>query len=330
MMVAGCGGTGVDGGQVVVYTSVDRIFSEPVLQLAEQELGTRVVGVYDTEETKSTGLVNRIIAKKENPDGDIFWSGDPGRAALLKSKNLTAQYESPAASTIPASFRDGESHWVGFSARARVLLVNTNLVSNENDPASIWDLAKPEWKDRVAIANPLFGTTSYHMGALFEALGEDRAREWLAAMKANGVRVVSSNGEVKRQVSSGQAAVGLTDTDDAAEAIKDGQPVRAVFLDQQSGDGEPLGTLVMPNTLSLIRGGPNPDAAKKVFDFLLSTRVQEALAASCAQAPLSAGVKATPGVITLDGVAPMRVDYAAVAARLDAIMPELKAWADSP
>lgn len=328
---AGCQDSGVERGErVVVYTSVDRVFSEPVLQMAEKDLGIRVVGVYDTEETKSTGLVNRLIARKDNPDGDVFWSGDPGRAALLKSKGITAPYESPGASAIPGSFRDPESHWVGFSARARVLLVNTNLVPAGDEPESIWDLAKPDWKDKVAIANPLFGTTSYHVAALFEILGDDRTREWLAAIKANGVRIVASNGEVKRQVASGQVAVGLTDTDDAAEAIKDGQSVRAVFLDQRAVDGDALGTLVMPNTVSLIRGGPNPEGAKRVFDYLLTGKVQEMLAASCAQAPLSPDVTAAPGIVSLEGVVSMRVDYAAVAARLDAIMPELKVWADTP
>ena len=59
------------------------------------------------------------------------------------------------------------------------------------------DLTDPRWKDRAAIANPLFGTTSFHAAALFETLGDDKARAWLAGLRGNGVRVVSSNGEVK-------------------------------------------------------------------------------------------------------------------------------------
>lgn len=324
------GGALAGSDQVVVYTSVDRVFSEPVLREIGKRLGLRVVGVYDTEETKSTGLVNRLIARKNNPDGDIFWSGDPARAALLKIKRATAAYASPAASAIPAPFRDVDDHWVGFSARSRVLIVNNNLVPEGAEPKSIYDLIKPEWKDKVAIANPLFGTTSFHIAALFEALGEEAAQKWLADLKANGVRVVSSNGEVKRQVASGQIAVGLTDTDDAAEAAADGQPVRAVFLDQQGTAGPPLGSLIMPNTLSLVEGGPNPDGARRVFDALLSPDVQEMLAASCAQAPLTPGVEAPANVLSLERVVPMIVDYGAVANRLERIMPALKKWVQSP
>lgn len=313
---------------VVVYTSVDRIFSEPVLQRAQERLGIKVIGVYDTEETKSTGLVHRLIAKKDNPDGDVFWSGDPARSAALKAKGITAPYDAPGAKEIRDTFKDPEGHWIGFSARTRVLLVNTNLVQVDEQPGSLFELTQPKWKNRVAIANPLFGTTSFHMAALFETLGEAKARSWLDALKSNGVQIVTSNGEVKRQVAGGQVAVGLADSDDAAEAIADHQPVRAVLLDQQAKNGEPIGNLVIPNTVSLLRGGPNPEGARKVIDFLLSAESQRMLAESCAQAPLLPGVTVPAGVINLDTIIPMAVDYAACADRLERIMPLLKKWSE--
>jgi len=329
LLLAGAEAGDEQNRRVVVYTSVDRVFSEPVLREAGERLGLVVVGVYDTEETKSTGLVNRLIAKKDNPDGDIFWSGDPARAVLLKSKGVTVAYDSPAAQEIPDAFKDSERHWIGFSARSRVLLVNTKLVPEGQEPRSIFDLTDSKWKGKVGIANPLFGTTSFHVSALFGALGDARARQWLDALKANGVQVVSSNGEVKRQVAGGQVALGLTDSDDAAEAIKDGQPVRVAFLDQSAlGSDKPLGTLVIPNTLSLIKGGPNPDGARRVFDFLLSSDVQRMLAESCAQVPLQVGVAAPPGVLSLDQIVPMKTDYARAAEHLERLLPMLNEWAE--
>ena len=142
------------------------------------------------------------------------------------------------------------------------------------------------------------------------------------------MEVVASNGEVKRQVSSGQVAIGLTDSDDASEAIADGQPVRAALLDQTSVSGSPLGNLVIPNTVSLVRGGPNPEAAKRVIDFLLSPESLKMLAESCAQAPLRPGVAVPDNLSVLDGIVPMTVDYGACAERLDQIMPMLKEWVD--
>lgn len=326
-LLAGCGNSqDPRTAHVVVYTSVDRVFAEPVLRETERSLGIKVVGVYDTEETKSTGLVNRLLARRANPDGDIFWSGDPGRAASLSLKGIFEPYLSPEAALIPGIYKNHEGFWTGFSARARVLLVNSNLVGSGSEPSSIHDLTLPEWKGRVAIANPLFGTTSFHIAALFEVLGEARAKQWLDDLAKNGVQLGSSNGDVKRRVSSGQVAVGLVDTDDAAEAIAAGEPVRAVFLDQTNATNTPLGALIIPNTISLIRNGPNTEPARKVIDYLLSERVQVMLAQSCAQAPLRPNVSTPPGVLSLDGIVPMNVDYNAVAERLDKMMPLLKQW----
>lgn len=325
---------GGGGGRVVVYTSVDRIFAEPVLQAAGKSLGLDVVGVYDTEETKSTGLVNRLIAKKDNPDGDLFWSGDPARAAQLKAKGVTTAYAPKGSDRIAATFKDAppEGHWTGFSARTRVLLVNTNLVKPGEEPGSIFDLTDPKWKGKVAMPNPLFGTTSFHIAAIFETLGDEKARAWLDALKANGVQIVSSNGECKRQVAAGGggAAVGIADSDDAAEAIADGQPVRVVMLDQKLAHGrtEALGTLVIPNTISVIKGTRNIEGAMRVADFLLTEASLKMLAASCAQAPLVPGVSVPPGVASVESLVPMSVDYAKTAEHLDRLMPDLKAWVE--
>ncbi len=155
------------GGEVVVYTSEDRVFSEPVLQQFEKKTGIKVRAIYDTEETKSTGLVNRLIAEKDNPQADVFWSGDPVRPALLEFKGLITPYFSSVAADIPKIYKDEDGHWTGFSARARIILYNTNLVSMDERPLSLFDLTKPVWRGQVAIANPLFGTTSIHMAALF-------------------------------------------------------------------------------------------------------------------------------------------------------------------
>jgi iron(III) transport system substrate-binding protein len=58
---------------VVVYVSHDQVFSEPILKDFEKETGIKVRAVYDTEETKSTGTMNRLIAEKSNPQADVYW-----------------------------------------------------------------------------------------------------------------------------------------------------------------------------------------------------------------------------------------------------------------
>src|SRR6185436_15342315 len=208
--------------QAVLYTSVDQPFSDPILRAFEQSSGLGTRAVFDTEETKSTGVLNRLIAEASSPQADVFWSGDPVRPFLLVRKGLVAPYVSPAASDIPAAFKAADGTWTGFAARARVLLVNKERLGAAEKPTGVRDLAAARFKGRTAIANPLFGTTTMHVAAWSVLWGEGGVRKFLQELKDAGAKIASSNGEVKRLVASGEVTVGLTDTDDAQEAIKDG------------------------------------------------------------------------------------------------------------
>src|SRR5215218_350675 len=124
--------------EVTIYVSTDRVFSEPILQAYEQKTGVRVNAVYDTEETKSTGLANKLLAEKNRPQADVFWSNEPVRTLMLKSRGVLAPYQSPDAAGIPMTFKDSEGYWTGFSARIRVIVYNTKLVKPEEAPNSIY------------------------------------------------------------------------------------------------------------------------------------------------------------------------------------------------
>ncbi len=323
-LMVGCASTPSE--EVVVYTSVDDVFARPVAEQFEQATGIVVRLVPDTEETKSTGLVNRLIAERERPRADVFWSGDPVRAALLKRQGITASYRSPNAKGLPPQYTDPEGHWTGFSARARVLIYNRELVPDGEEPSSIMDLLEPRFKGQACIANPLFGTTSMHAAALFDVLGEERARGFFEQFVENGGRIVSSNGDVRRRVAAGDCAIGLTDTDDANVALQEGKPVGVVYPDPET-----MGTLIIPNAVVLIAAGPNPAAARLFIDYLLQPETEQALAESeAAQMPVRPGVEVPDHVRPLESIASMQVDYGELAERLEQLSRAfLKDWVDA-
>jgi iron(III) transport system substrate-binding protein len=308
--------------EVVVYTSVDQVFSEPVFREFERETGIKVRAVFDTEETKSTGVLNRLLAERASPQADVFWSGDSVRPFVLIRQDLVAPYVSPEAAKTPALFKDPGGLWTGGAARVRVLLVNRNLVPAADRPRSLRDFIAPRWRGQTAIANPVFGTTTMQIAALFTAWGDDVAQSFLSGLKANGVRVASSNGEVKRLVSTGEVAFGLVDTDDASEALKDGAPVDVVYPDQ---DG--AGTLVVPTSSVLMKGSPHPENGKRLIDHLLSARTERALGLSAAHLPLRADVDPAPGVRRVSEIRAMAVDYGRMGETVERIQPILRQWA---
>lgn len=298
---------------VTIYVSTDRVFSEPVLQEYERRSGVQVNAVYDTEETKSTGLANRLLAETARPQADVFWSNEPVRTLVLKSRDVLAPYRSPNAKGIPPVLVDPDGYWTGFSARMRVIVYNTKSVKADEAPASIFELADPKWKGQVAMADPRFGSTSFHVAALYALAGDEKMDDFFQRLKANGVRIVDGNSVVRDLVARGDIKVGLTDTDDVNVAIEDGQPVSMVLPDKGG-----LGVPVMPNMVSLIANAPHPDEGKQLIDYLLSTDVERQLAESEAvQIPLHEGVPGPKNIPAINSFKPMTLDYAKAASRVE-------------
>ena len=281
--------------EVVVYTALDREFSAPIFEEFTEQTGIRVRPKYDSEASKTVGLVNLIMNERERPRCDVFWNNEIINTYRLDDEGLLQPYESPVGGEYPAEYRSPMGTWYGFAARARILLVNRELVGEADRPTSIRDLADPKWAGRVGIAKPLFGTTASHAACLFATLGSEAAEDFFAEV-VNNARIYPGNRQVAQAVAVGQLAFGLTDTDDARVEIEAGMPVEMVYPDQEP---EGLGTLFIPNTLMIIEGCRHPEAARQLVDFLLSPEIEGRLAEGpSAQIPLHPGSKAAVRVAT--------------------------------
>lgn len=311
--VFSCGGQ--SGPQVVAYISLDEIFSKPIVDTFSREHRIRVIPRFDAEFEKTTGLMNRILQMKERPEADVFWNNELMRSIILKRRGVLERYVPPTAADIPDEFKDPEGYWVGFAARARVILYNTNRVKAEEAPKSIYDFLKPEWKGRFAVARPLFGTTSTHAAVLFAMLGPEKAKALMKGWVDNGARIAPGNAQARNWVMDGHIDACLTDTDDANGAYLQGKPVKMVYPDQ--GEGQ-MGALVIPNTVVLIKGGPNPESGRKLVDYIASREVEARLAKiKGAQMPLRSGIE--PYSPEFDGskIKPMKVDWEKAADALE-------------
>lgn len=293
--------------EVVVYAALDSEFSDPILRDFERETGIAVRAKFDVESTKTVGLTNLIIAEQARPRCDLFWNNEILNTLRLEKRGLLEAYLPPRAAQYPIEFRAAGGAWHGFAARARVLIVNTDLVAEADRPNSIRDLAGERWRGRCGMAKPLFGTTATHAACLFARLGPGDARQFFRDLKANDVQILSGNKQVALSVASGELACGLTDTDDAIIEVEHGRSVAIVYPDQGEGG---LGTLFIPNTLAMIRGGPHQDQARRLVDYLLTQEVEVRLAAGeSAQIPLHPDVDVKLRVETPRTIRAMEIDF---------------------
>jgi iron(III) transport system substrate-binding protein len=244
---------------LVVYCAHDSIYAEAVLRDFTDRTGLAVAPRYDTESTKSLGLVELLVREKEAPRCDVFWNNELLGTLDLQEKGVLAPYRGSGWERIPAKYKEPDGHWTGFAARMRVEIKNTALESGTV----------------LALAKPLYGTTLTHYAVLWQRWGREPLIAWHRELRQRGAREMNGNGAVKDAVAAGVCAVGFTDTDDffAAQDARAPVTMRPIRLD----DGA---TICIPNTVAIVRGTPREADARQLVDFLLSAETELALARS--------------------------------------------------
>lgn len=308
LWLVGCGGE--DTRSVTIYCSHDRAHSEKILDLFEQETGIEVDAVFDSEATKTVGLVQRVRSEKARPRCDVHWSNEPLHAERLATDGFYEVLPDGAGEGIAARWRDPAGRWCGFAARARVLALAAQTPVIDSPPKRLEDLASEHWRGRVVIADPRFGTTGSHLAIVRSRIGPERYRRLLENLRANDIQVVSSNSSSRDRVLSGEAWIGLTDTDDIEVVRRRGATLGEGFL---RGDG----VLLLPNVIAIVKGGPHPEEARQLALWLLEKSVEEALAASSSrQVPLRREVIVAPGGLDIATLDPVSVDWKDAAQQL--------------
>ncbi len=279
-------------GEVVLYYSADEPIARPVIEAFEKKTGIKVKGVGDNEAVKATGLAQRIRAEKDAPRADVFWNSEVLQTIALAREGLLAPHTSETADARPERFNDPDDLWHGFAQRARVFVYNPEnppmvTINEETRPVRhVRDTFHPVFQDMFVLARPEFGTTRDQIAAMQTLMGPGALQLWVFQMRKQDLRLVDGNAAVVRAVAMGEAKGGFTDTDDYWAAKREGWPIEMVYVrfDELNVAGldvvTPHGPLLIPNTAARIKGGPNPENAALLMDFLLSAEVEEMLAKS--------------------------------------------------
>lgn len=279
---------------MVLYSSVDDFVLREVVEAFEADAGVRVRLLGDTEATKTTGLVERLVAERDEPRADVWWSSEPFGTIRLRGLGVLEPAGLKPPPVLEPAWRQqidaADGSWFGFALRARVLVARDGRFQTAEPPSRLRELCDARYRGRVGIARPRYGTTRGHMGALLARYGEPVFRGWLLAMRDNGLRVYDGNSTIVRAVSEGEIDLGLTDTDDVWAGQRNGALVSAVFesVDTpadaasalESGLLPSAGPMLIPNTVARVAGGPNEDAARRLMGYLLDGKAEEILAMS--------------------------------------------------
>lgn len=269
-----------DRDPLVVYCAHDSIYAEQLLQEFEQRSGIEVAIRFDTEASKSLGLVNLLMREMEHPRCDLFWNNQIQGTLDLQERGILLPYQGAGFRRIPSRFKDPDGHWVGFAGRLRVYIVNTENIDLQNvGPQNVDAIEEKIGQlqegdlSRMAVAKPLYGTTRSHYTLLWRHWGKDKLIRWHHDMRNRNVRETAGNAMVKNLVATGKCDIGWTDTDDYFVAVDRQLPVTAIPIRLDDG-----ATLCIPNSVAIIRGSNRVADAQALVDFLLSEETEIALA----------------------------------------------------
>lgn len=256
---------------MTVYASQDQVYAEPILSEFTRSTGIKVRAVYDSEAVKTVGLANRLLREASNPQCDLFWNNEELRTRQLAARGILRETNA----------------WTAIGYRSRRIVINTNVVASAKAPSGLASLTNSEWRGKIALAYPLFGTTATHFLSLRHHWGPEQWERWCRALQANKPLLLEGNSMVVNLVGRGEAWIGLTDSDDIAAGQRSSLPIAALPLTGES--------LLIPNTVALIHGSRNPGAADELRAFLQRPETVQRLVAAGALEGLQApgtGVKA--------------------------------------
>ncbi len=311
MAVLAAGACAPQPDAVVVYCSVDEEFARTVLNAFTTQTGIVVRPVFDSEAGKTTGLINRIRAERDRPRADVLYSSELFNTIALAEEGLLAPHDWSSAADIPSQFRDPKGRWVAVGLRGRVLAFDPRRVSAESLPVSWEQLAEQRHASRLAIANPLFGTTKGHVAAMFAMWGDERATAFLRKLREGGALIVDGNSSALRAVIDGRVAMCMTDTDDVWVAQRDGALIDLKYLDMGNG-----GTLWIPCSVALTNRKLAEDGAKRLADYLISAEAERMLAESRSRnIPVRGSLRES---LKLTAPIAAETPYARIAAAMDA------------
>ncbi len=283
-----------------MYTALDNNEWPIYVRAFERATGIKV----DVVRMSSGEVLARVEAERKHPQASIWFGGPAVDQIAAKKKGLTEPYKAPGAWSIPLAFKDPEGYWIGFYLGAIGFASNAEQLRElgVEPPRSWYDLLKPEFKGRISLAYPYTSGTAYTvLASLVALMGEDEAFAYWKKLHKQIHHYNKSGSACVTQVGLGEITVGIAFAHDIIKkGISKGYPVILTF--PKEGTGYEVGAM------SIIKGGPEPDLAKKFIDWMLTKEAQD-LMKQWYRIPINPEAEVAKGAVRLSDVKVVPMDF---------------------
>ena len=309
--LAGCGG-GEESNQagsqsdnkITIYSGRSEVLVQPVFDQFSKDTGIEVEGRYGN----TAQLAAQLLEEGEKSPAEVFFAQDAGALGAVTKAGMFAPLPSATTELVPEQYRANNDAWIGVTARSRVLAYNPDLVAKDDLPDSVYELTEPEWKGKIGVA-PTNASFQTFVTAIRVQDGEDKAREFLAGLKANEPAIRDGNAPILEEINDGKIAVGLINHYYVGELAKE----KGVSPDALNAklyffpDGDP-GALVNVAGVGVLKNAANDPEAQAFVDYLLDQKAQSYFAEQTHEYPVVEGVAGPNGVPALDDLDGPKID----------------------
>ncbi|MDP7261426.1 MAG: iron ABC transporter substrate-binding protein [Dehalococcoidia bacterium] len=271
-----------DSKVLVIYSGRSESLIAPLIADFEEVTGAKIQVNYG-----STGpLAATLLEEGGRTPADVFFAQDPGGLGAVDS--LLAELSTDILDSVPVWARDPESKWVGTSGRARVIVYNTDMLTEADLPDSIEDFAKPEWKGRIGWP-PTNGSLHAMITAMRQEWGQVRTKEWLEGIVANEPKIYAKNTPTVAAAGTGEIEVGFVNHYYLHRFIaEEGESFAARNYYTRAADP---GSVVLVAGVGMLEDSDNKDLAEQFIKFLLSASGQQYFASQTYEFPLNENAK---------------------------------------
>ena len=271
-LLAGCG---EDEDKLVIYNAQHEELIDEVVEAFTDETGIEV----EMRNGSDLELANQLVEEGDASNADVFLTENSPAMSLVQSEGLFTTLDDGSLSNIPDQYRPDNNSWTGFAARSTVLVYNSDALQPAELPASLMDLADPEWAGRISFS-PTGADFQAIVAAVLALEGEDATAEWLDGLKANGT-VYDGNNVVLEAVNSGEIDAGVIYHyywyRDQEEAGDNSDNSELHFF----GNQDP-GAFLSISGAGVLKNGEHTDDAQEFVEFLTGPEGQEIVSQSYA------------------------------------------------
>jgi len=298
-LLAACG---EDEPKLVIYNAQHEQLLDEIVPAFEEETGIEV----ELRNAKDLELSNQLVQEGDASDADVFLTENSPAMSQVEQAGLFAELPAEVLDVIPEMYRPASGLWTGFVARSTVLVYNTGLIEESELPASILELAEPEWAGRLSFS-PTGADFQAIVAAVLELEGEEATRAWLEGIKENGT-VYDGNNVVLESVNSGESEVGIVyhyywERDREEGGDVHGDSAQYYFADQDPG------AFVSVSGAGILESSDMKDEAEEFMEFLVGEEGQQIIADSYAlEYPLNPDITLEQGVKPFSELEPPAVN----------------------